>query len=344
MCRVHAGEVIQVCLVLLVHLAAGCASVREGTSSRELGRIQEPEGGIHYSIQPGGFIQKARLAREAEARFGALVVAAPEGEAGVEIVDVVHGGPAEAAAFLPGDRLVHLGDTALNTVEAFQEAVLQVPVGGRVRVRFQRHGQTLEKSVSPCRNREAVVDQELLAGLDPFLDPRLTGLEVVALSPEMKKEIYGAEVSGVVVSAVVPGGPAYRAGIRAGDRLVAVEGSPVHTPSDLRSLLKDLEPGDEIRARVEKKDTRFEASLRLKDLTDRDYIDVPLLLRYSSGPGDTGLTLGVVLFDYDAQFRTTTRRKGTSNLHLSLVLGLIRWRERNDGRELRLLWVLPISL
>ena len=339
--RVHAGDMIQVCLILL---ATGCASAREGTSSRELGRIQGPEGGIRYCIQPGGFIQKARLAHEAEARFGALVVAAPEGEAGVEIVDVIHGGPAEAAAFLPGDRLLHLGDTVLDTVEAFREAVLRVPGGGRVGVRFQRRGQIRERSLCPCRDREAMVDQELLAGQEPFLEARLAGLEVVALSPEMKREIYGSEVAGLVVSAVVPGAPAYRAGIRAGDRLVAVQGSPVHTPSDLRSLLACLEPGGEIRARVEKKNTRFEETVRLEDVKDRDYIDVPLLLRYSSGSGDTGLTLGVVLFDYNARYRNTTRREGHCNLDLSLVLGLIRWRERNDQRELRLLWVIPISL
>ena len=87
-------------------------------------------------------------------------------------------------------------------------------------------------------------------------------------------------------------------------------------------------PGDPFRARIEKKDTRFEATFSLEDLPDRDYLDVPLLLRYSSGSADTGLTLGVVLLDYDTQLLTTTRREGQCNLNLSLALGLIRWRER----------------
>jgi S1-C subfamily serine protease len=49
--------------------------------------------------------------------------------------------------------------------------------------------------------------------------------------------------AGVYVGQVTPGGPSARAGVKVGDRIVAVDGSPTLTAADLSAVLSHLKPG-----------------------------------------------------------------------------------------------------
>jgi S1-C subfamily serine protease len=50
---------------------------------------------------------------------------------------------------------------------------------------------------------------------------------------------------GVLVDGVIPGSPAAAAGIRRGDRILALEGSEVRTPEELVLLVSEMRPGDD---------------------------------------------------------------------------------------------------
>jgi S1-C subfamily serine protease len=52
--------------------------------------------------------------------------------------------------------------------------------------------------------------------------------------------------SGAVVASVKPGGPAARAGIMPGDRIVSINGQPVGNPSDVAQMLATLKPGQTV--------------------------------------------------------------------------------------------------
>ena len=56
--------------------------------------------------------------------------------------------------------------------------------------------------------------------------------------------------TGAQVAAVVDGGPAERAGLRVGDRIVAIGGREVTRPNDVSAIVTEREPGDRIQVRV----------------------------------------------------------------------------------------------
>jgi S1-C subfamily serine protease len=61
---------------------------------------------------------------------------------------------------------------------------------------------------------------------------------------------------GAQVGAVVPGGPADKGGIRAGDRVVSIGGQPVRGADDLSAAVNDRKPGEKVDVVVERSGQR----------------------------------------------------------------------------------------
>ncbi len=64
------------------------------------------------------------------------------------------------------------------------------------------------------------------------------------------EDIWG-RTQGIVVANVAPGSPAARARLADGDRIVSVDGKPLHTPLDFESVLLDLMAGESLDLGVE---------------------------------------------------------------------------------------------
>jgi putative serine protease PepD len=73
---------------------------------------------------------------------------------------------------------------------------------------------------------------------------------------EIKRPYLGVSTAdartgtGAQVAAVVPGGPAARAGVRVGDRIVAIGGREVTQSTDVSAIVTARKPGDKIDVRV----------------------------------------------------------------------------------------------
>jgi putative serine protease PepD len=72
-----------------------------------------------------------------------------------------------------------------------------------------------------------------------------------------------AGAAGVTVAEVTPGGPAARAGVRAGDRVVSVDGRSVSEPSDVTDALDGRDPGDSVELEVERDGIREQIEVTL---------------------------------------------------------------------------------
>ncbi len=54
----------------------------------------------------------------------------------------------------------------------------------------------------------------------------------------------------MLVEGVVPNSPADKAHLKPGDRILAFEGTPVHSSDEMTSLVRVLKPGDEVEMTV----------------------------------------------------------------------------------------------
>jgi S1-C subfamily serine protease len=72
------------------------------------------------------------------------------------------------------------------------------------------------------------------------------GLSVYAVTPEVARSLGLSKAAGGLVDQVIPGSPAEKAGVRAGDVVTAVAGRSVTSNTDLRNAIGLLRVGDPV--------------------------------------------------------------------------------------------------
>jgi serine protease Do len=76
------------------------------------------------------------------------------------------------------------------------------------------------------------------------------GVEWRDVEPEMAEQFRLSVREGIVVAAVRPDTPADRAGIERGDIIIRIDDTPIKQGGDLRRVLRDRRPGDNVRITV----------------------------------------------------------------------------------------------
>ena len=69
------------------------------------------------------------------------------------------------------------------------------------------------------------------------------GVESTTLTPELAENLGAASAQGVIITGVLNGGPAARAGMRPGDVVTRINGRPIRTVAELRAGITALRPG-----------------------------------------------------------------------------------------------------
>ncbi len=166
---------------------------------------------------------------------------------GALVGTVMKGGPAAKAGIEPGDVIVKFDGKEIASSSELPPLVAQVTPGSTVPIEVWRNGSAkeLKATVGEMTDNVRVASAKAEAGSGKL------GVAVRPLSPEEKKAADVA--SGVLVEDVA--GAAERAGVRAGDLIVAVNNVPVTSPEQLKELIGKA--GKTVALLVQREDARI---------------------------------------------------------------------------------------
>ena len=157
---------------------------------------------------------------------------------GALVNDVQEGSPAASAGLKRGDVITAIEGHEVKDGNELRNKVAQVLPGTKVPLTIVRDGASRDVTVTIAELKASGsrTTPEREGNAEP--DPTGYGMGVQPLSPEDAREVGLPAGRGVVVARVDPDGRAAAAGLREGDVIEEVDGSPVTDVSTLRALLR----------------------------------------------------------------------------------------------------------
>ncbi|HEX6013826.1 MAG TPA: PDZ domain-containing protein, partial [Geminicoccaceae bacterium] len=152
--------------------------------------------------------------------------------------EVQSGSPAEKAGLKQGDVVLSFDGQEIDRVGALSRAVAAVDPGKTAELVVWRDGkeQRIQAEIGLMPTPERVASTE--SGVEDTDQPRL-GLALANLTPELREQMgVDADVDGVLVTQVVPGGPADAKGMQPGDVILSVDREKVSEPSDVVAAIR----------------------------------------------------------------------------------------------------------
>jgi serine protease Do len=176
--------------------------------------------------------------------------------AGALVNAVSEGGPAQKAQIHPGDVLASVGGRQVHDGRELIRELLAHEVGQNVQVEVIRNGQHYGTMVALVARPEPPVPP--LPVQQQGSSQQGLGLGVRELSPQQAASMGLPARSLPLVSSVVSGSPADRAGLRSGDVIVEVDGTPLPTAQQLQQAAAD----GQLLLRVQRGGKAFYAAMR----------------------------------------------------------------------------------
>lgn len=207
----------------------------------------------------------------------AALAAPPDPDAGLVVIGVEAGGPAAQAGIVRGDVVLSVEGRPVNTFADWQTATAAVRPGQEVEITL-RHGDEVKTvTVTPVER-----NGRLHWGLQLYFDGSFGPFGEGPFGFRFRTPPVLLDGSALVVE-VVPDGPAARAGLRVGDRIVAVDGERLGLTTDLAERIAGHRPGDTVALTIVRDGREQEVEVTLgrhPERSDAAYLGI----RYSRQP------------------------------------------------------------
>lgn len=214
---------------------------------------------------------------------------AEDREGKVVITYVEEKSPAELAKLQEGDRIIKIEGKEVKSSDQLVSEIRSRRPGQDINLTIERNGKLKEVKVKlgALPEEEAFRELELrfpdifrgkpamprlpqMPGL-PEIEKfefgvesyRFIGVYLEQLNPELSKYFGVPEGRGLLVSRIIPGSPAEKAGLRVGDVIIGADGKRVETLEALTDLIQEKKKGDKISLEVirDKKKIKIEVEI-----------------------------------------------------------------------------------
>lgn len=256
--------------ILVLSLAATSVPAQKAPEDRK--RVE----GSAFSFTFGGEgflgVYTEEVSKENFAKFGLREVR------GVAVTKVEENSPAAKAGILPNDVIVRIDGDEVTSVRKLNRLIGEVAPDHTTRITVLRNGSEVDLSAVIERRKfekfdgnftfprvempkielpdmpevpQALMIPDSLGWKTPgefqtmyFASSRQIGISVSSLSKQLGDYFGVPEGKGLLVTSVRENGPAFKAGIKAGDVIIEAEGKPVVANGDLVRAIGGKKDGD----------------------------------------------------------------------------------------------------
>jgi len=196
--------------------------------------------------------------------LGIMVMMPPSGERGILVREATPDSPAAKAGLRAGDHIVKVDDRDVSSVEQFLQTVASHKPNDKMTLHIMRGGQ--ERTMTATlgeRPAGGEVAPTGLPGLLTGLRPAFLGVQTQPLTAELKQRLHVQIDTGTVVTEVVPNSPAAKAGLKPDDVITAVNDKAVRDPAQLRELIQETGPNQDVTIKVARGDQNLSLQAKL---------------------------------------------------------------------------------
>ena len=156
---------------------------------------------------------------------------------GAIVSDVTAGGAAEKAGIKRGDVILGYQGRAVIDTNSFRNEIAATKPGSTITLQVMRQGKTSDIKATL---EEMAVGKDARRGSEGDApESGRFGMTVEPITPEIARELeLDRNTRGVVISDLDPSGAAASAGLREGDVIQQINGTPVRSTEDVRSALR----------------------------------------------------------------------------------------------------------
>ncbi len=359
-------------LILPILACLGCRSSRSNllmssNNTVELARVQDEQGHVEiYELKMARSSGESSLVVRSERvklrpDLGFTLKEIDKGLAkkksltpyrGLYVNRLKEGGSASRAGILPGDILVSLNGVELmyneqfehllkNSIDPENEVVLGIIRGFDRQEHFEVKMIPDAKKVTIPSTKAIPLDRAPTGGR-PYV-----GIFMGTLPAEWTERIYGEKRSTILISGVVVGSPAYHAGLRAGDRILSVDGRNFETASELKKWILERGPqGGAGRFEVyQKQGGSYSTEVYFSDFHTTTDIDIPLAFEFYQDTYRTRWYFGPfgMVVNYKGSYQKSGVRETNYSRRFSCLLGLFKCTWGPVKSSTQLLWFINFN-
>jgi serine protease Do len=178
---------------------------------------------------------------------------------GALIADVADEGPAAKAGLKQGDIVISLDGEKIRSATQLRNEVAARKPGSKAVLDLLRDGKTKHITVT----LDELPTDEVAADVSERLEEKF-GFTVTPFDAELAtKYKLDRALDGVVITSIVTGGPAARAGLREGDLIVEINRSPTKDLEGFNEQIRNMNSGDTFLLRVVRQNRSFFVGFRL---------------------------------------------------------------------------------